>query len=308
MRVVRIAEILTFPATPSHTNNITQRDTMSKSTALTKTNIDNALKTTTKELRQAQRYCNHAFNVARSKVTKLHEQFASTPRSTFALSEQNAATPVKTRVKSTQVKRTSMNEPQTFIGTPTPMAASEEAVKNIAPVYSDDASPADRDDLKEDVVRPKTPANTPVQTKVVKDEDDNFVLVHSSANKKPPVPPKKKPPVPPKKKPPVPPKKKPPVPQTDGDTYKRPKKRNAKRKFPVTPNTAVDTSKCRKKKNTKDCPNCGAKIATACRKCPHCGGSALKQDERSKRERKRRRERAESIVNKQYVQTESHNV
>ena len=292
MRVVRIAEILTFPATPSHTNNITQRDTMSKSTALTKTNIDNALKTTTKELRQAQRYCNHAFNVARSKVTKLHEQFASTPRSTFALSEQNAATPVKTRVKSTQVKRTSMNEPQTFIGTPTPMAASEEAVKNIAPVYSDDASPADRDDLKEDVVRPKTPANTPVQTKVVKDEDDNFVLVHSSANKKPPVPPKKKPP----------------VPQTDGDTYKRPKKRNAKRKFPVTPNTAVDTSKCRKKKNTKDCPNCGAKIATACRKCPHCGGSALKQDERSKRERKRRRERAESIVNKQYVQTESHNV
>ena len=62
------------------------------------------------------------------------------------------------------------------------------------------------------------------------------------------------------------------------------------------------------KKNTKDCPNCGAKIATACRKCPHCGGSALKQDERSKRERKRRRERAESIVNKQYVKTESHNV
>ena len=303
MRVVRIAEILTFPATPSHTNNITQRDTMSKSTALTKTNIDNALKTTTKELRQAQRYCNHAFNVARSKVTKLHEQFASTPRSTFAVSEQKeqkAATPVKTRVKSTQVKRTSMNEPQTFIGTPTPMAASEEAVKNIAPVHSDDASPADSDDLKEDVVRPKTPANTPVQTKVVKDEDENFVLVHSSAKKKPPVAPMKKPPVPQKKKPPVP--------QTEGDTYKRPKKRNAKRKFPVTPNTAVDTSKRRKKKNTKDCPNCGAKIATACRKCPHCGGSALKQDERSKRERKRRRERAESIVNKQYVKTESHNV
>ena len=106
---------------------------MSKSTTLTTKDIDNALKTTTKELRQAQRYCNHAFNVARSKVTKLHEQFASTPRSTFAVSEQKAATPVKTRVKSTQVKRTSMNEPQTFIGTPTPMAAKiAEAVEQFS--------------------------------------------------------------------------------------------------------------------------------------------------------------------------------
>lgn len=53
-----------------------------------------------------------------------------------------------------------------------------------------------------------------------------------------------------------------------------------------------------KKSPTKECPSCGAEIATACRTCPHCGASALRQDARSKKERKRRRERAEASPDK----------
>lgn len=39
---------------------------------------------------------------------------------------------------------------------------------------------------------------------------------------------------------------------------------------------------------SKSCPHCGERIHSACRKCPHCGNVSLKQDKRSKADRKRR--------------------
>tara|TARA_B110000008_G_C16868604_1_gene523841 strand:+ start:110 stop:820 length:711 start_codon:yes stop_codon:yes gene_type:complete len=54
-----------------------------------------------------------------------------------------------------------------------------------------------------------------------------------------------------------------------------------------------------KKQNpTKICPHCGIRIACACRKCPFCKKSALNQDKRSIRERKRRVERSTNAPTK----------
>ena len=54
-----------------------------------------------------------------------------------------------------------------------------------------------------------------------------------------------------------------------------------------------------KKQNpTKICPHCGLRIACACRKCPFCKKSALNQDKRSIRERKRRVERSTNAPTK----------
>lgn len=70
---------------------------------------------------------------------------------------------------------------------------------------------------------------------------------------------------------------------------------SVKRKRKIIPSPSAEASApapaAKRPSPTKECPSCGAKIACACRKCPHCGASALKQDSRSKRERKRRQER-----------------
>lgn len=310
---------------------------MSAANTPSKKDIDNALRSTTKELRQAQKYSNNAFNLARRKVSEIQKQIASTPDQTFAVPAAPAAASGKLRGKSRptskQAKRRPEKKKKPMQDTPAPKAAAASAPKPKAkskapsspnyyvnPDSEISGSSADEEECKifyaSTGMTPEVKKNmdktfkamdevSPGLSDGLDDEGPSKTPVNTPAQTKATdddddfvlVQSSAK------RKSKLPP-------RIDGAAAKRRKKSpGAKRKTTVsaaasgTPAAASGTPR----KKTKDCPSCGAKIAVACRKCSHCGASALKQDARSKRERQRRRERAEAAAaaDKKHIQTDS---
>lgn len=314
---------------------------MSAANTPNKKDIDNALRSTTKELRQAQKYSNNAFNLARRKVVEIQKQIASTPDQTFAVPAAPAAASGKSRPTSKQAKRRTDKKKKPMQDTPAPKAAAASAPAPKAAAASapkpkaktktpsspnfyvnpdSDISGSSSDEEERKIFY----ASTGMTPEVKKNMDKTFKAMDEVSpglsDGLDDEGPSKTPVNTPaqtkatdddfvlvqssaKRKSKLPP-------RIDGASAKRHKKSpGAKRKTTVPPaasgNPAAASGTPHKK--TKDCPSCGAKIAVACRKCPHCGASALKQDPRSKRERQRRRERAEAAAttDNKHIQTDS---
>jgi len=67
---------------------------------------------------------------------------------------------------------------------------------------------------------------------------------------------------------------------------------------PVSSPDSSRNSDKNKSSPSKICQHCRTKIPISCRKCPHCGHPALRQDKRSVRERKRRLEKVGGRITK----------
>ena len=259
------------------------------------------LKQTAKELREAQKASNRAFNAARRGVSQLQTKILSTPD---VGSRPRFRVPTGASGGAAAAKKPTPRKPQkTHFATPRPRANAL-SVKPAKPkpkvkaVSKLDANPKPK-------LKPKPKPKVKVVSKLDADPkpkhvdtcsgssgDDGSSIFFESTGMTPPN---------------TPPKPASPSASEFEDTFKAMDEASpslcedrARSKTPAnTPVVAGASSStvngaaaaaAKKKSPTKACPSCGAEIPTACRRCPHCGASALKQDQRSIRERKRRLE------------------
>ena len=263
------------------------------------------LKQTAKELREAQKASNRAFNAARRGVSQLQTKILSTPD---VGSRPRFRMPTGASGGAAAAKKPTPRKPKkTHFATPRPRANAL-SVKPAKPkpkvkaVSKLDANPKPK-------LKPKPKPKVKVVSKLDADPkpkhvdtcsgssgDDGSSIFFESTGMTPPNTPPNTPP-----KPASPPA------STFEDTFKAmdeasPSLREERARSKTPANTPVvagassstvngaAAAAAKKKSPTKACPSCGAEIPTACRRCPHCGASALKQDQRSIRERKRRLE------------------
>lgn len=187
-----------------------------------KPEVEQALKHTANELREAQKASNKAFNLARRGVLQLQSKLSQTSDQTFRKPAAQPAATAKRKANTNNIFTDSDSDDDSIFYAKTGMTPPPQQVSFEQTFKSMDAvSPGLSDGLNEE----NEVAHTPNAG-----QGEDMVLVQAQ-------------------------------------------------------------KKSTKKSPSKKCPSCGAEIPTACRKCPHCGAPALRQDIRSKRERKRRRER-----------------
>lgn len=256
------------------------------------TELDSALKDTANQLREAQRTSNRSFNVARRSVSQIQTRLMHTPRiltGTNNLVAASSSNPRDTKVHSR---------------TPRPSATSKVKQKNVAPSK-----------VKQKVsIRRKTPPRDSRQSLTRNDssESEDDSIFYASSGLTPPSAKdrralektyKEMDSVSPglgddseqsisrSKTPANTPQAASNMVLVRSNIYDGHSSSSSGSAQPATSKKKPTPSK-KKPLCTKNCPSCGKKIAVACRKCPHCGASALKQDARSKLLRKRRQEQS----------------
>jgi len=284
----------------------------SKSASLTAPALKQALKMTAKDLQEAQKASNRAFNSARRSVSKIQTSLSQTPGHVFdkpdtpsmlgaAASANVIMDTPKPTTGAAANKRKRNNPPKPtrkamYKGSIVAPAGSKQREKKSVPKPKDNVSGAAAKETKKQVAIESsessddgsaifwastgmTPPSAQDKTAMEKTFNDMDAVSPGlsdgledgeESTKTPTNTPTGKG-------------------ETDDDLALAQSSVKRKRKILPSPSAAAPAAK--RPSPTKECPSCGEKIACACRKCPHCGASALKQDYRSKRERKRRQER-----------------
>ena len=220
---------------------------------LTISELDLALKQTTNELRTAQRTSNGAYNAAKRSISRIQSLLANTQGNLLDTNNLGAAA---SKINNKHMAPANVNSKINVLR----FAASS----NENPITQTDSSESDGCSIfyehsgltppdANKINEIKTPSNTPNDVEELVLVSSNIKYDHVSSS---------------------------------SSAFQGQKANNQ-------PSSTKKTSAPAKKTSpTKNCPSCGKKIAVACRKCPHCGASALKQDKRSKLLRKRRQEQS----------------